>query len=103
MSLVEAATIIVASPTILTGLHPLVAEAVFLVNALRPKALFAGFIGSYGWKSRAFDQLKAMLDSVRFELLNPVQIKGDPRPEDLALLTRLAADIYQKHQAAGLI
>jgi len=103
MSLVEAATIIVASPTILTGLHPLVAEAVFLVNALRPKALFAGFIGSYGWKSRAFDQLKAGLDSVRFELLDPVQIKGDPRPEDLALLTRLAADIYQKHQAAGLI
>lgn len=103
MSLVEAGTIIVASPTILTGLHPLAAEAVFLVNALRPKALFAGFIGSYGWKSRALDQLKAMLDSVRFELLNPVQIKGNPKPEDLALLTRLADDIYQKHQAAALL
>ena len=102
MSLVEAATIIVASPTILTGLHPLVAEAVFLVNALRPKALFAGFIGSYGWKSRALDQLKSMLDSVRFELLNPVQIKGDPRPEDLTLLSKLVDEIYQKHQTAGL-
>ena len=102
MSLVEAATIIVASPTILTGLHPLAAEAVFLVNALRPKAQFASFIGSYGWKSRALDQLKAMLDSVRIELLNPVQIKGDPRPEDLALISKLAEEIYQKHQAAGL-
>lgn len=102
MSLVEAATIIVASPTILTGLHPLAAEAVFLANALRPKAQFAGFIGSYGWKSRALDQLKAMLDSVRFELLNPVQIKGDPQPADLALLSKLADEIFQKHQAAGL-
>jgi len=103
MSLVEAATIIVASPTVLTGLHPLAAEATFLVNALRPKALFAGFIGSYGWKSRALDQLKAILDSVRFELLTPVQIKGDPKPQDLELVDKLAEEIYQKHRNAGLL
>lgn len=103
MSLVDAATIIVASPTVLTGLHPLVAEAVFLVNALRPKALLAGFIGSYGWKSRALDQLKAMLDVVRPEFLNPVQVKGDPRPEDFAALDNLAEEILQKHRKAQLV
>lgn len=103
ISLVEAATIIIASPTVLTGLHPLAAEAVFLVNALRPKALFAGFIGSYGWKSRALDQLETMLDSVRPEFLNPVQIKGDPRSEDFAALDNLAEEIYQKHRSAGLV
>jgi flavorubredoxin len=103
MALVDAATIIVASPTVLTGLHPLAAEAVFLVNALRPKAPFAGFIGSYGWKSRAVDQLKAMLDSVRFELLPLLQIKGDPLPEDLMALDNLAEEIYLRHKKAGLI
>ncbi|MDW3229897.1 MAG: FprA family A-type flavoprotein [Acidobacteriota bacterium] len=103
MSLVEAATIIVGSPTVLTGLHPLAAEAVFLVNALRPKAQWAGFVGSYGWKSRALEQLKAMLDSVQFELLTPVQIKGYPGQEELSLLDKLAEEILQKHQTAGLI
>ncbi|MDW3229904.1 MAG: FprA family A-type flavoprotein [Acidobacteriota bacterium] len=103
MSLVEAATIIVGSPTVLTGLHPLAAEAVFLVNALRPKARWAGFVGSYGWKSRALEQLKAMLDSVQFELLTPVQIKGYPGQEELSLLDKLAEEILQKHQTAGLI
>jgi flavorubredoxin len=103
MSLVEAATIIVGSPTVLTGLHPLAAEAVFLVNALRPKARWAGFVGSYGWKSRAVDQLKAMLDSVQFELLTPVQIKGYPGIEELSLLDKLAEEILQKHKTAGLI
>lgn len=103
MALVDAATIIVASPTVLTGLHPLAAEAVFLVNALRPKALFAGFIGSYGWKSRAVDQLKAMLDSLRLELLPPLQIKGDPLPEDQLALDAIAEEIYQKHKNAGLL
>ncbi|MGB9893095.1 MAG: FprA family A-type flavoprotein, partial [Candidatus Saccharicenans sp.] len=103
MSLVEAATIIIGSPTILTGLHPLVAEALFLVNALRPKAMFAGLVGSYGWKSRALDQLKAMLDNVRFELLPPVMIKGDPKPKDLELIENLAEEIYNKHLKAGLV
>jgi flavorubredoxin len=103
MSLVEAATIVVGSPTVLTGLHPLAAEAVFLVNALRPKALFAGYIGSYGWKSRVLDQLKVMLDSVRLEILSPVQIKGDPGQEELSLIDKLAEEIHQKHKAAGLI
>ncbi|MCR4395688.1 MAG: FprA family A-type flavoprotein [Candidatus Saccharicenans sp.] len=103
MSLVDAATIVVASPTVLTGLHPLAAGAVFLVNALRPKALHAGFIGSYGWKSRALEQLKTMLDSVRFEFLSPVQIKGDPDEAALKLVDNLAEEILQKHRAAGLL
>ena len=103
MGLVDAATIIVASPTVLTGLHPLAAEAVFLVNALRPRALFAGFMGSYGWKSRALDQLKTMLDSVRFEFLSPVLVKGDPDESALKVVEKLAEEIYQKHKVAGLL
>ncbi|MCX8160098.1 MAG: FprA family A-type flavoprotein [Candidatus Saccharicenans sp.] len=103
MSLVDAATLVVASPTILTGLHPLAAEAVFLVNALRPKARLAGFIGSYGWKSRALDQLQAMLDGVRFEFLPPVLVKGDPDQAAMEQVEGLAEMILKKHQAAGLL
>lgn len=103
MSLVDAATIVVASPTVLTGLHPLAAGAVFLINALRPKAMLAGYIGSYGWKSRALEQLKTMLDSVRFEFLKPVQIKGDPDESALKMVDDLAEEIFQKHRAAGLL
>ncbi|MCI4445495.1 MAG: FprA family A-type flavoprotein [Candidatus Aminicenantes bacterium] len=103
MSLVEAATVVIASPTVLTGLHPSVAEAVFLVNALRPKALFAAFIGSYGWKSRAGEQLRAMLDTFRPEFLSSIQIKGDPLSADFAALDALAEEILQKHRQAGII
>ncbi|HEK86176.1 MAG: FprA family A-type flavoprotein [Candidatus Saccharicenans sp.] len=103
MSLVEAATVVLASPTVLTGLHPAAAEAAFLLNALRPKVLFVAFMGSYGWKSRAIDQLKSMLDSIRPELLSPVQIKGEPTSDDLAAVQQLADEIFQKHRQAGLL
>ena len=49
MALVDAATIVIGTPTVLTGPHPNVAHAAFLANALRPKAKFASIIGSYGW------------------------------------------------------
>ena len=38
MSLVDAATIVIGTPTVLTGPHPLAAHAAFLANALKPKA-----------------------------------------------------------------
>ena len=45
MALVDAATIVIGSPTVLTGAHPEVVYAAFLTNALRPKLRFASIIG----------------------------------------------------------
>jgi len=52
MALVDAATIVVGTPTILAGPHPYAAYAAFLANALRPKTKFLSIIGSYGWEVR---------------------------------------------------
>jgi flavorubredoxin len=49
MALVDAATIVIGTPTILAGPHPYAAYAAFLANALRPKTNFLSIIGSYGW------------------------------------------------------
>jgi len=52
MSLVDAATIVVGTPTVLAGPHPAAAYATFLANALRPKARFVSIIGSDLWGAR---------------------------------------------------
>jgi len=52
IALVDAATIVIASPTVLVGPHPTTVYATYLVNALRPKLKYASVIGSYGWGSR---------------------------------------------------
>jgi len=103
MALVDAATIILATPTVLTGAHPALVYAAFLTNALRPKLKFAGIIGSYGWGGKTVEQIKGLLSNLKVELLEPVLIKGLPKIEDLKLLDNLAETIYKKHKEAGII
>jgi flavorubredoxin len=102
MSLVDAATIVIAAPTVLVGPHPLAVYATYLANALRPKTRFAGVIGSYGWGSKMLDTIKAMLPNLKVELLTPVVIKGYPKIEDLSALDKLADEILEKHRQAGI-
>jgi len=49
MALVDAATLVIGTPTVLVGPHPNVVYAAFLANALKPKLKFVSIIGSYGW------------------------------------------------------
>ena len=98
MDLVDAATIIIATPTMLAGPHPAAVSATYLINALRPKARFAAIIGSYGWGGRAVDILKSII-SVKIELLEPLLIKGLPGNEDYKALDELAEEIKKKHDS----
>jgi flavorubredoxin len=98
MSLVDAATLVLATPTVLTGPHPLAAYAAFLANALRPKLRFATIIGSYGWGGRAKEEIIKIIPNLKVELLEPVIIRGLPTQDDFQALDQLADAIHSKHQ-----
>ena len=102
ISLVDAATIVVGSPTVLTGAHPLAAYAAILANALRPKTRFASIIGSYGWGGRMIEQLTGLLPNLKVEILEPVIAKGHPKADDFAALDKLAGHILAKHKEIGI-
>lgn len=102
MALVDAATVVVGSPTVLVGPHPNVVYAVYLANALRPKLKFASIIGSYGWGGRMVEQITGMLLNLKVELLEPVVIKGFPEEEDFKALDRLADEILTRHKEHNL-
>jgi flavorubredoxin len=103
MALVDAATIVIASPTVLVGPHPNVVYAVYLVNALRPKLRFASVIGSYGWGGRMLEQIKGLLTNLKVEIIEPVIVKGYPEEEDLRSLDKLADEILQRHKDHNII
>ena len=102
MALVDAATIVIGSPTVLVGPHPNVVYAVYLANALRPKLKFASIIGSYGWGGKMVEQITRMLSNLKVELLEPVVIKGFPKEQDFGALDRLADEILNKHKEHSL-
>jgi len=98
MSLVDAATVVIGTPTMLFGPHPLVANAAYITNLLRPKTRFAAVIGSYGWGGNTVDILKGMLPRLTAEMLEPVYVKGAPDSECLRDLEALADTIATKHK-----
>lgn len=98
MALVDAATVVVGSPTVLVGPHPLAVYVAYLFNALRPKTKYASILGSYGWGSKAVDQLKSMLTNVKVELIEPVYVKGYPKEADYKALDQLAQNIVEMHK-----
>jgi len=101
MALVDAATMVIGTPTVLVGPHPNVAYATFLANALRPGLQFVSIIGSYGWGSKAVEQLKGMIPNLKAEVLAPVLSKGFPGEEDFKALDNLASTIAEKHKEHG--
>jgi flavorubredoxin len=98
-SLIDAATIVVGSPMVLSGLHPKVAYAVILANALRPKTKYASLVGSFSWGGKLAEQLVAMVPNLKLEIIPPVLVKGHPKEADLKALDALADAIKTKHQA----
>lgn len=102
MAMVDAATVVFGTPTVLTGAHPLVASAAFVINALKPKAIFASVIGSYGWGGKSVEQITSLISGLKAEMLEPVVIKGRPAKADLDRVEALADLIISKHREAGL-
>jgi flavorubredoxin len=103
IALVDAATIVIGTPTVHVGVHPNVFYATYLANALRPKLKFASVIGSYGWGSKAVEQIAGLIPNLSVEVLDPVLCRGYPRESDFQALDALAATIAQKHGELGLL
>lgn len=98
IALVDAATIVIGTPTVHVSPHPLVVYATHLANILRPKARFASVIGSYGWSTRVVEQIGNLIPNLNVDLLEPVLCQGYPRDQDFQALDQLAEDVAVRHQ-----
>lgn len=98
MDLVDTATLVIATPTVLGGVHPLVAYAGFIANILNPKFRYIALLNSYCWGGKVLEQTQGLLNRIKAEWIEPVISKGHPKPETFESLTRLAQTIAQKHK-----
>ncbi len=99
MSLVDTATVVIATPMVLAGAHPAAVYAAFLTNALRPKLKFVSMLGSFAWGGMFVEQIKGLLSNIKPEIIEPVIIKGYPKKDDFAKIEKLADKILEKHNS----
>jgi flavorubredoxin len=97
MALVDAATIIIGTPTVQIGPHPSIFSATHLANELRPKLKYAAIIGSYGWTTKSAEQVAGSISNLKVEVLDIVMCKGLPKTETFAALDMLADKRYMRN------
>ncbi|MFH1102211.1 MAG: FprA family A-type flavoprotein [Pseudomonadota bacterium] len=97
IALVDAATIVIGTPTVHVGPHPIIFSATHLANALRPKLRHAAIIGSYGWGTKVVEQISGLIPNLKVEILGAVLCKGLPRAESFNALDDLAEKIRERH------
>lgn len=103
MKAMDAATIVLLTPTVLTGPHPVAAYYTIFLNAVKPRALHFAVVNSYGWGGLTPEWIKSHLSNFKGEFLNPVQVKGFPTKIDFERMKVLADTILEKHKALGII
>jgi flavorubredoxin len=103
MALVDAATLIVGTPTVHAGPHPAVSHAAGLAGMLRPKLKYAAVIGSYGWGGRAAERLAEAISGLGARLLGTVMRKGAPDEETFREIENLAATVARAHAEDPLV
>jgi flavorubredoxin len=101
-ALVDAATVVAATPTVMTHAHPLMVSALYLATALKPKVRFLSALVTYGWATSAMEHMADLTAGLKAEVIEPVIIKGRPTAEDLLKVDGLADAIAGKHAQAGL-
>jgi flavorubredoxin len=94
--LVDARAIVLGTPTVLGGMHPLAIYAAHLVKALRPPLEYGAVLSSYGWGGGAVKQAAEILKPTKLEVVGAVEVKGPPSPDDYGQIAELGKQLASK-------
>jgi flavorubredoxin len=99
--LVDSRAIVLGTPTVLNGAHPVAIYAVHLFKVLRPPTKFVAILGSYGWGGGAVRQLQEMLKDLKIEVVGTLEINGPPTGEDVKRVINIGKTLAKKILEAG--
>jgi len=67
----DAAAVVVGSPTLNNQMFPTVADVLTYMKGLKPMNRIGGAFGSYGWSGEAVKLVAAELETMKFKLVSP--------------------------------
>ncbi|APH38276.1 FprA family A-type flavoprotein [Methanohalophilus halophilus] len=96
MDLVDSRAVVLGTPTVLGGMHPLALHAANLVKTLRPPLKYGAALSSYGWGGGALSQLQDVLGSTKIELVGAMGVKGPCTKDDTGKIIELGRELAGK-------
>ena len=97
--LVDSRAIVLGTPTVLGGAHPLAVYATYLVKALKPPARYVAALSSYGWGGGAIKHVQEVLGPTKMEIAGAIEINGPPTESDLIKIIDLVKILATKIKA----
>jgi flavorubredoxin len=94
--LVDSRAIVLGTPTVLGGAHPLAVYASYLVKALRPPTKYAVVLSSYGWGGGAIKHVQEVLGPTKMEVVGAVDVNGPPTEKDIQQVIDLGRVLAKK-------
>ncbi len=94
--LVDSSAVVIGTPTVLGGAHPLAIYATELVASFGVRGKVAAVFGSFGWGGGAARRIKARLEQGGFQVLDVLEIRGPPKPEHVEKAVALGKIVAEK-------
>ncbi len=94
--LVDASAVVIGTPTVMGGAHPLALYATELVASFGVRGKIAAVFGSFGWGGGAARRIKTRLEQGGFQVVDVLEIRGPPKPEHVERAVALGRAIARK-------
>jgi len=95
--LIDAAALIVGSPTLNNHIFPSVADILTYIKGLKPGGVVGAAFGSYGWSGESVRVLNAWLEDMKIELVGEgVRVQYVPKADDLERCRQLGLDVAKR-------
>jgi flavorubredoxin len=94
--LVDSRAIVLGTPTVLGGAHPLAVYATYLVKVLHPPAKYAVVLSSYGWGGGAIKHVQEILGQTKMEVVGAMEINGPPSDSDVNKVIEMGKALAKK-------
>lgn len=89
--------VILAAPTYNLSLFPLMKNYLEAMEEYGVKDKVVGLLSSFTWSGGGMKRMKETVERLKWDLVEPaVEVKSAPRPEDLELVTQMAAAMAAK-------
>ncbi len=94
--LVDSRGVVLGTPAVLGGMHPLALFGVYLVKALRPSLKYGVVLSSYGWGGGAVKQALEFLSPKKIEVIGTMEVNGPPSAEATEKIIELGKQLAKK-------
>jgi len=92
----ESQAFLLGTPTLNNQMYPTMGAFLAYIKGLRPKERLVGAYGSCGWAGGGVKQVDAELRALGLEVLDPLEVKYRPDPEELEACVELGRTVGRK-------